>query len=273
MAQKEAKARIKINNLLQQSGWRFFDESSGSKNIEVEGNVNLEGLGDDFENSKGFIDYLLLDTKGFPLAVLEAKSQSKDPLDGKYQAENYAKAKRCRYVILSNGNTHYFWDLNQNAEKIILKFPTQKDLTKLLTATTAMSLSGIDIKDDWIVQSQGAIAEAARKFLRDYKLDAINTISSKFDEGNRRFLLEMATGTGKTLLAAALIKLFLKTGNASRILFLVDRIELADQANQNISSYLKEYNIAIFKENKEQALQNQVVIATIQSLSYNQNFL
>ena len=54
---------------------------------------------------------------------------------------------------------------------------------------------------------------------------------------------------------------------------LVDRIELADQANQNISSYLKEYNIGIFKENKEQALQNQVVIATIQSLSYNQNYL
>ena len=271
--QKEAKARLKINALLQESGWRFFDDKSGAKNIEVEGNVNLESLGDDFEHGKGFIDYLLLDTKGFPLAVLEAKSGSKDPVVGKKQAEDYAKAKRCRFVILSNGDTHYFWDLNQNAEKIILKFPTQKDLTKLLTATTAMPLSGIDMKDDWIVQSQGAVAEADRKFLRDYQLDAINTISSKFDEGSRRFLLEMATGTGKTLLAAALIKLFLKTGNASRILFLVDRIELADQASQNISSYLKEYNVAIFKENKEQALQNQVVIATIQSLSYNQNFL
>ena len=271
--QKEAKARIKINNLLQTSGWRFFDDKTGARNIEVEDNVNLDSLGDDFEHGKGFIDYLLLDTKGFPLAVLEAKSESKDPIDGKKQAEDYAKAKRCRFVILSNGDTHYLWDLNQNAEKIILKFPTQKDLTKLLSATTAMSLTSIDIKDDWIVQSQGAVAEADRKFLRDYQLDAIKTISSKFDEGSRRFLLEMATGTGKTLLAAAFIKLFLKTGNANRILFLVDRIELADQARQNISSYLKEYNVDIFKENKEQALQNQVVIATIQSLSYNQNFL
>ena len=271
--QKEAKARIKINSLLQDSGWRFFDEKTGPKNIEVEDNVNLESLGDDFEHGKGFIDYLLLDTKGFPLAVFEAKSQSKDPVVGKKQAEDYAKAKRCRFVILSNGDTHYFWDLNQNAEKIILKLPTQKDLMKLLIASTAMPLTGIDLKDDWIVQSQGAVAETDRKILRDYQLEAIKTISKKFDSGNRRFLLEMATGTGKTLLAAALIKLFLKTGNASRILFLVDRIELADQANQNISSYLKEYNIAIFKENKEQALQNQVVIATIQSLSYNQNYL
>jgi type I restriction enzyme R subunit len=271
--QKEAKARIKINKLLEESGWRFLDDDAGSGNIEVEGNVNLESLGDDFEKGKGFIDYLLLDTKGFPLAVLEAKSQSKDPLDGKYQAENYAKANRCRYVILSNGDAHYFWDLNQNAEKLIIKLPTQKDLTKLLTATTAMPLSGIDIKDDWVVQSQGAVAETDKKFLRDYQLEAIKVIASRFDESNRRFLLEMATGTGKTLLAAALIKLFLKSGNAQRILFLVDRIELADQALQNISGYLKEYNIGIFKENKEQSLQNKVVIATIQSLSYNQNYL
>ena len=273
MSQKEAKARLKINQILQEAGWRFFDDNNGSRNIEVEGNVNLEGLGDDFENSKGFMDYLLLDTKGFPLAVLEAKSQSKDPLDGKYQAENYAKAKRCRYVILSNGDTHYFWDLNQNAEKLIIKLPTQKDLTKLLTATTAMPLSGIEVKDDWVVQSQGSVAEVDKKFLRDYQLEAIKVITSRFDQNNRRFLLEMATGTGKTLLAAALIKLFLKSGNAQRILFLVDRIELADQALQNISGYLKEYNIGIFKENKEMALQNKVVIATIQSLSYNQNYL
>lgn len=270
---KEAKARLKINQLLQDAGWRFFDDKSGSRSIEVEGNVNLEGQGDDFEKGKGFIDYLLLDTKGFPLAVLEAKSQSKDPLDGKYQAENYAKAKRCRYVILSNGDDHYFWDLNQNAEKLIIKLPTQKDLTKLLTATSAMPLSSIEVKDDWIVQSQGAVAEVDKKFLRDYQLEASKIIASRFDEGNRRFLLEMATGTGKTLLAAALIKLFLKSGNAQRILFLVDRIELADQAAQNLSGYLKEYNIGIFKENKEQASQNKVVIATIQSLSYNQNYL
>lgn len=82
--QKEAKARIKINTLLQDSGWRFFDDKMGVKNIEVEGNVNLESLGDDFEKGKGFIDYLLLDTKGFPLTVLEAKSGSKDPVAGSY---------------------------------------------------------------------------------------------------------------------------------------------------------------------------------------------
>ena len=89
----EAKARIKINSLLQDSGWRFFDEKTGPKNIEVEDNVNLESLGDDFEHGKGFIDYLLLDTKGFPLAVFEAKSQSKDPVVGKKQAEDFEQRR------------------------------------------------------------------------------------------------------------------------------------------------------------------------------------
>lgn len=272
--QKEAKARIKINRLLEEAGWRLLDSPQGRVNVTVEGNVRLEDMGDDFEHaSRGFIDYLLLDTRGFPLAVLEAKSQSRDPLDGKYQAEKYAKAKRCHFVILSNGDVSYFWDLRENAERLILKFPSQKDLMKLSQAATAVSLGSATVDDTWIVKSQGAVAEADKKYLRDYQLEAIKTITNKYDEGGRRFLLEMATGTGKTLLAAAIIKLFLKTGNATRVIFLVDRIELADQALQNISFYLKEYNICIFKENKEEALQNHIVIATIQSLSYNQNYL
>ena len=84
---KEAKGRIKINNLLQQSGWRFFDSSEGPTNISLENNVKitqktLDECGNDFDKTKnGFIDFLLLDKNGFPLVVLEAKSEDKDPLD------------------------------------------------------------------------------------------------------------------------------------------------------------------------------------------------
>src|SRR2546429_8532239 len=55
-----------------------------------------------------FIDFLLLDDKGFPYAVLEAKSEDKSPLDGKEQARRYAHSQNVRFVILSNGNLHYF---------------------------------------------------------------------------------------------------------------------------------------------------------------------
>jgi len=81
MLEKEAKARIKINKLLEESGWRFFDDGTRPANIVLEPNVKLTQpqvslLGEDFEKAeRGFIDFLLLDDRGFPLIVLEAKAE------------------------------------------------------------------------------------------------------------------------------------------------------------------------------------------------------
>jgi len=89
MPEKEATARIKINKLLEAAGWRFFADGTKTANIRLEPSVtikssDLDALGDNFEKtSKGFIDFLLLDAKGFPLIVLEAKSEDKSPLVGK----------------------------------------------------------------------------------------------------------------------------------------------------------------------------------------------
>ena len=101
---KEAKARIKINKLLEDSGWRLLDSSDGKANVLFENNVKItkEGidvLGENFEKtSNGFIDFLLLDDRGFPLVVLEAKSDDKNPLVGKEQARKYAKTVNCRFI-------------------------------------------------------------------------------------------------------------------------------------------------------------------------------
>ena len=108
--QKEAKTRIKINNLLQDAGWRFFDNEKGKANIALEQNAkitqkDIDAFGANYEKTKnGFIDFLLLDKKDFPLVVLEAKSEDKNPLDGKEQARRYAKLQNVRFIILSNGN-------------------------------------------------------------------------------------------------------------------------------------------------------------------------
>jgi len=109
MVAAEARARIKINKALEASGWRFFDDDDGPANIVLEPKVKLtekavDALGVDFEQTKnGFVDFLMLDEAGRPLAVLEAKAESKDPLVGKEQARKYARAQNCRFVILSNG--------------------------------------------------------------------------------------------------------------------------------------------------------------------------
>ena len=105
--------------------------------------------------------------------------------------------------------------------------------------------------------------------LRHYQIDALDEVARLFDQKSRRkFLLEMATGTGKTLLCAALIRRFLVTRNAERVLFIVDRIELAKQTMEDFNVILNEYRPVIFKTARRTGdlLGSSVVVATIQSL-------
>lgn len=289
--QKEAKARIKINNLLQTSGWRFFDDEKGLANITLENNVKLtknavDELGNDFDKTKdGFVDFLLLDEKGFPYLVLEAKSEDKDPLNGKEQARRYAQSLNVRFVILSNGNIHYFWDLERGNPQIITVFPTQESLKHFeLFKPDPAKLADEKLTADYIALTQNPtyqkdprwnddkkselVKEYDLKFLRPYQLKAIEALQGWASSGKDRYLFEMATGTGKTLTCAAVIKLFLKTGNAKRVLFLVDRIELEDQAAKNFKKWLsKDYTTVIYKENRDDWRKAEIVVTTIQSIS------
>ena len=289
--QKEAKARIKINNLLQESNWRFFDDEKGTANIALENNVKLtknavDELGNDFDKTKdGFVDFLLLDEKGFPYLVLEAKSEDKDPLNGKEQARRYAQSLNVRFVILSNGNIHYFWDLERGNPQIITVFPTQESLKhfesfkpdpakladeKLTVDYIALTQNPTYQKDPrWNEDKKSELVkEYDLKFLRPYQLKAIEALQTWASGGKDRYLFEMATGTGKTLTCAAVIKLFLKTGNAKRVLFLVDRIELEDQASKNFKKWLsKDYTTVIYKENRDDWRKAEIVVTTIQSIT------
>jgi len=158
---KEARARILINNLLQRSCWRFFDDEVGPANIALETHVKLkkkvlDALGDDFETTAhGFVDYLLLDERGFPIAVLEAKSEKFDPLVGKEQARKYAHSQNVRFVILSNGNLHYFWDLELGNPVLITEFPTPDSLGHFHAfKPNPDALVGEKIETDYVAATQ-----------------------------------------------------------------------------------------------------------------------
>ncbi|MCB4204970.1 DEAD/DEAH box helicase family protein [Deferribacterales bacterium Es71-Z0220] len=290
MSEKEAKARIKINKLLEEAGWRFFDTADGKANILLENNVKitekkLNEFGENFEHTKnGFIDFLLLDEKGFPLVVLEAKAETKNPLFGKEQARKYAQSQNCRFVILSNGNIHYFWDIERGNPQLISKFPSQETLKGYENFKPDKNrLVEEIVKEDYIVLTQYPdykndpsykdekirnkfITENKLRFLRKYQLLAIKSIQSAVKKGKDRFLFEMATGTGKTLVSAAVIKLFLRTGNARRVLFLVDRLELENQAYKAFRDYLKnDYTTVIYKENRDDWRKAEIVVSTIQT--------
>jgi len=297
MPDKEATARIKINKLLEAAGWRFFSEGDKPANIRLEPGVtlkstDLDALGDDFEKStKGFVDFLLLDARGFPLLVLEAKAENKNPLVGKEQARKYAKSQNCRFVILSNGNLHYFWDLERGNPHVITSFPTPDSVIGYHKVTpNPQRLIEEQVGDDYIVRTQrpnyqseagwrneaerpGYIQANKLRFLRPYQLKAIQSLQAAVGEGKDRFLFEMATGTGKTLTAAAVIKLFLRSGNASRVLFLVDRLELEDQAWKAFVALLSaDCKAVIYKESRDDWRRAEIVVTTVQSLLFNNKY-
>ena len=297
MASKEATARIKINNLLEAAGWRFFADGNKPANIRLEPSVtiksaDLDALGDNFgKTSKGFIDFLLLDAKGFPFIVLEAKSEDKNPLVGKEQARKYAKSQNCRFVILSNGNLHYFWDLERGNPYIITSFPTPDSVIGYQKVSpNPQRLVEDQVGDDYIVLTQrpnyqseaawrneterpGYIQANKLRFLRPYQLKAIHALQRAVKDGKDRFLFEMATGTGKTLVAAAVIKLFLRSGNARRVLFLVDRLELEEQARKAlVASLSADFQTVIYKENRDDWRRAEIVVTTVQSLLFNNKY-
>ncbi|GHO85259.1 DEAD/DEAH box helicase family protein [Dictyobacter formicarum] len=293
----EAQARIKINKLLEDAGWRLLDTSAGKANVVLEKNVKLtkqiiDEFGNDFEKTKnGYIDYLLLDERGFPFIVLEAKKEEKSPLDGKEQAREYAQARNVRYIILSNGREHYFWDIKEGNPYRIGTFPSLETLKKdkLLIADPSV-LANEAINTDYIVLTQlpdyqndpswkddttrqAFIIDHELKFLRKYQLNALYALQNAAKEKKNRYLFEMATGTGKTLTSAAVIKLFLKTGQAKRVLFLVDRIELEDQAQKNFVYYLSnDYICKIYKENRSDWDDADIVVSTVQTLTKKEKY-
>lgn len=297
MTLKEAQARIKINKLLEAAGWRFFPDGGLPANIRLELGVtlkttDLDALGHNFEKTrKGYVDFLLLDTKAFPLIVLEAKAEDKDPLFGKEQARKYARSLNCRFVILSNGNAHYFWDLDRGNPYLITSFPTPDSVIGYKKVTPdPKRLMEEPVGDDYIVLTQrpdyaaaaawrnpaerpGYIKANKLRFLRPYQKQAVHALQRAVKDGKDRFLFEMATGTGKTLTAAAVVKLFLRSGNARRVLFLVDRLELEVQAQKALGGLLaNDYQTVIYKEKRDDWRRAEIVVSTVQSLLFNNKY-
>ena len=225
------------------------------------------------------------------MIVLEAKSEDKNPLIGKEQARKYARSQNCRFVILSNGNLYYFWDLERGNPYIITSFPTPESVFGYRKVSpNPQRLIEERVGDDYIVlthrpnyaseaawkneaECPGFIQANKLRFLRDYQLRAVHALQRAVQDGGDRFLFEMTTGTGKTLTAAAVIKLFLRSGNASRVLFLVDRLELEKQAHKVFTALPSaDFQTVVYKENLNAWHRAEIVVTTVQSLLFNNKY-
>lgn len=260
MSNSEAFSRILIDKALEASGWNLLDPQQ----IQFELNTG-----------SGRADYLLKGKRGGVLCVLEAKREDIDPYDAKEQARGYAENLTAPFIILSNGREHWFWNYERADQRDayrIERLPSREDLERLRLK---------NLQPPRPLMSESITADYLRQFkpdlsVRRYQINALDTVSRQFDEnGMRKFLLEMATGTGKTLLCAALIRRFLQTRNAERVLFIVDRIELAKQTLEDFNIVLAEYKPVLYKTARRkpgELLGSCVVVATLQSLMMDRRY-
>ena len=211
----EAFARIKIDQLLKDTDWKLTDGRS----------VRFEYPLDD----GGRADYALFDRQGRALAVLEAKSTSVNLSAGESQGRRYADQLGVPFIFLSNGEEIWFCDKGQDAHfRRVETVFSQDDLARRKAARD-IRRSPLDIPIDTRIAGGGG---------RAHQSACIETLCREIVTGRRKMLVEMATGTGKTRTAAALIKRLFEANWATRALFVVDRNTLAIQAEDAFTEHL-----------------------------------
>ena len=202
-------------------------------------------------------DYVLCDRRGRPLAVLEAKRTRVDPVAGRKQGLRYAAQLGVSFIFLSNGERIMFMDrdVDAHARDVTTVF-SQEDLERKAAARVHRREPGTVPIDRSIAGGDG----------RSYQIDCIETLTQEVALGRRKLLVEMAIGTGKTRMAASFIKRLFEAGIVTRVLFLVDRIELAKQAEDAFVDHLKDYPCQVLKPQRGFDYAKRVTIATLQTM-------
>jgi type I restriction enzyme R subunit len=218
----EAETRDRyIDLLLREAGWAL--DRPEDFEFRVEGMPNNEGV--------GFVDYVLWGADGKPLGLVEAKRTRHDARKGQQQAKLYADCLEARFgqrpvIFYSNGYEHWIWDDTRTPQRQVGGFYKRDELDLLIQRRTSRKPISAQAIDRKIVE-------------RPYQHKAIRAIAKSFEQdGERKALLVMATGSGKTRTVIALVDLLMRAGWIKRVLFLADRVALVNQANGAFKTHL-----------------------------------
>lgn len=217
-----------INPLLQTSGWIVKDRTKVVEEVDTrQSNFkarDYKTVDETLKNEEesAYVDYLLLDNSSAPLAIIEAKRTSRDPILGQKQAEMYAEDIKKQsgkdvFIFLTNGYEIWFWNRPYQGLRPVRGFHSREALERI-------RFQNYSKKDFSEVPTKAEIVD------RPYQLEAVKRVLEGIDRGKRKFLIVHATGTGKTRVAMALIDVLLRANRAQKILFLADRVALRDQA-------------------------------------------
>jgi type I restriction enzyme R subunit len=211
-----------IDLLLKEAGWELTKRNF---EIEVSGMPNNQGV--------GFVDYVLWGDDGKPLALVEAKRTRKDATVGQQQAKLYADCLQAKYdqrpiIFYSNGYDHWIWDDASYPPRPVQGFFKKQELELLIQRRTSRKKLADAVINPDIIE-------------RYYQHRAVRRIGETFEtENQRKALLVMATGSGKTRTVIALADVLMRCNWAKRILFLADRVALVKQAVNAFKTHLPE---------------------------------
>lgn len=229
--------KIYIDVDMKQMGWKFTGtDADVQEEYPVEDMAGVVG-------QKGYCDYVLFGKDGMPLAVVEAKRTSKDPNSGRKQVMLYAdclerKFGRRPMMFTTNGFETYFWDDQTAPQRRVSGIFSKDDLQKLMNRRSeCMDLMAVPI-DDKITD-------------RYYQKEAIRAVCEQIQNGFRKHLLVMATGTGKTRTASSLTDVLSRGKQITNILFLADRTALVKQAKDDFKNYLPDMSLCNLCTNKD----------------------
>ncbi len=267
---KETDARILIDDQLRAAGWNPADKShvltefnvAGAAYSVAEPAAQYSTARPEGGTEGGFLgraDYVLLDQRGRPLAIVEAKKQAIQPYTAKQQALPYAKQIGAPFIFLTNGELTYFWDYQNDDARIVNSFFSRRDLERLVHMRTERKpLATVPIPDTYLRQGE-------TRSLRPYQKEAMQALDRTVELGKRRFLIELPTGCGKTDLIALYLKRLVEAGHAERVLFLVDRDQLAKQAIEAIQDLLPGYSSYWFKPGMVRQ-EKQITVCLLQTM-------
>lgn len=213
-----------IDKQLQAAGWNLSDRTEVIEEFDIEVALPeaVHELRTPYEGHQ-FSDYVLLGKNGKPIAVVEAKKTSRDAALGREQAKQYCyniqkhQGGELPFCFYSNGLETFFWDLQNYPPRRVAGFPTRDDLERFQY-----------IRRNHKPLTQELINTSIAG--RDYQIRAIRAVLEGIEQKKREFLLVMATGTGKTRTCIAMVDALMRAGHAEKLLFLVDRIALREQA-------------------------------------------
>ncbi len=226
--EKQTRKEI-IDTRLKQAGWNVTDRTQVIEEFDIHFTV-VEEPATPYAGHQ-FSDYVLLGKNGKPLAVVEAKKTSVNAALGREQAKQYCyniqstQGGELPFCFYTNGHDIYFWDLDNYPPKKVYGFPTRDDLERYAYIRRARKALAGELINTKIAG-------------RNYQIGAIRAVMESVENRKRKFLLVMATGTGKTRVCIALVDALMRAGWAERVLFLVDRIALQNQTLDSFKEYL-----------------------------------